>query len=379
MALVTYDYGTDSEESDGELLENDKGSINILNAEKTKSNGSNLLPQTATKDVHTGNLSDCEISGESGFTETLYSSQISDEEEDTLQVFSDSSILFNRLPPNKKVLQNNLEIIDDEVEDFIPKAKIIKPERGKIKISVPSLSDFDDFKDDEHVSKKFKSSSKGSGLLCILPPVKCVPISNTSFVPNVLTHKKKTSSEQVKTPSKSLVPDSVRKNKSTIKKKDKNDSEDSDDDIDLPETFDEELWLKSCGKVIKKDIIEEESTIVEPRVDLTPEVVEPYAGLNNEAFKELVGKRSRIPRNVKLIDLNEEALVADKDLWMRKSLTDPEFVPKAPIEEPVDPTKRKKHHITYLAEQAKANEQELQNQWASSKFNRNQSRAKYGF
>lgn len=58
---------------------------------------------------------------------------------------------------------------------------------------------------------------------------------------------------------------------------------------------------------------------------------------------------------------------------------DPELQPKAEPEETVDPTKKRKHHITYLAERAKATEQELKAAWATSKNNRMMSRAKYGF
>ena len=40
---------------------------------------------------------------------------------------------------------------------------------------------------------------------------------------------------------------------------------------------------------------------------------------------------------------------------------------------------RKKHQITFLAQQAKAYEQELKNQWADSKFKRQQAKNRYGF
>lgn len=55
--------------------------------------------------------------------------------------------------------------------------------------------------------------------------------------------------------------------------------------------------------------------------------------------------------NIKLIDINEEEILPDKDIWMRKSLTDPEQAPKYVVTDPVNDTCRKKHHITYLAQQ----------------------------
>lgn len=61
------------------------------------------------------------------------------------------------------------------------------------------------------------------------------------------------------------------------------------------------------------------------------------------------------------------------------AFSDPELAPKPAPEEDMDPAKKKRHHITYLAQQAKANEQELKATWATSKNNRMMSRAKYGF
>jgi proline-rich protein PRCC len=40
---------------------------------------------------------------------------------------------------------------------------------------------------------------------------------------------------------------------------------------------------------------------------------------------------------------------------------------------------KKKHQITYLAAEAKAREEELQNQWAQNRNARRQTQNKYGF
>lgn len=68
-------------------------------------------------------------------------------------------------------------------------------------------------------------------------------------------------------------------------------------------------------------------------------------------FKELVGNSKRRRENIKLIDLNEDEVLPEKDQWLTKSLTDPSYAPKPTIEEPVDDTRRRKHHITFLAQQ----------------------------
>ncbi|RZB62194.1 PRCC domain containing protein [Asbolus verrucosus] len=140
------------------------------------------------------------------------------------------------------------------------------------------------------------------------------------------------------------------------------------------------MWQKVCGRRSKpKEVIQPPEEVSDSKIiNIAPEPVKPYDGLDNAAFKELVGKSKR-PVNIKLIDINEEEILPDKNLWLTKSLTDPDSAPKAVIENPVDPTRKKKHHITYLAEQAKVNEQELQSQWSANKYTRNQTRAKYGF
>lgn len=60
---------------------------------------------------------------------------------------------------------------------------------------------------------------------------------------------------------------------------------------------------------------------------------------------------SKKPVNVKLIDINEEEILSEKDTWMTKSLTDPECEPKYEVTDPVNNTCKKKHHITYLVQQ----------------------------
>lgn len=51
-----------------------------------------------------------------------------------------------------------------------------------------------------------------------------------------------------------------------------------------------------------------------------------------------------------MIDVNEDEVRPDKEEWL-KGLTDPDVAPKAVIEDPVNDTCKRKHHITYLAQQ----------------------------
>ncbi|KAI4466256.1 proline-rich protein prcc [Holotrichia oblita] len=258
---------------------------------------------------------------------------------------------------NKTGNKNNGE----EDDEYLKKKEVPteKTKKQPIKISVPSLADFDS-DDEETPVKKAKIVSKSSGLFALLPPPKGTSVTTKHFVPNSV---KKTQNKKIQ-PFKKAVP-------SAVKTKDKIepvDSEDDDDGIkDLPDTFDDDMWQKVCGrkeKRVPRLIIEEtiKTDVVQPDPEVTKRKCD---GLDNQAFKELVGGNNEI--------------LCDKKIWMTKSLTDPEMAPKFVVKDPVNDTCKRKHHITYLAQQAKANEQELQNQWAQSRFTRQKTQAKYGF
>lgn len=345
MALVSYDYDSASENEDEE--KSSPADIEDNSVISTTQNGSSSPPK--------------EIMCDGGKENTL----------------------FANLPQTKTFVKN---IAEDQIEDFIPKSKPISKDKQKIKITIPSLSDFDDVEDDEPLIKKQKPSVKGSGLISLLPPVKGSIKTTKSFVPNIISQKKKSGSSSIN--SKNLVPRAVKKkaemNRSDVAQgiqgtKQPQDDIESDEDLEMPETFDDEMWQKVCGRPKSRPIVHEPEQPHEETINIAPTPEEPYDGLDNKAFKELIGKSKRPIGNIKLIDINEEEILPEKDLWMTKSLTDPDMVAKPTVEDPVDPTRRKKHHITYLAQQAKANEQELQSAWAASKNNRLASRAKYGF
>lgn len=324
MALVSYDYGSGSEP---EIT--DEEEVNQVAVNPQRLNGESFKPAEAP------------------------------------------SNLFSHLPEARQSTSTVLEETEDQLEDFIPTVKTLK-EKKKVQITIPALSDFDDLNEDEPLKKRIKPSDKGSGLLGLLPPVQTTPKTSTMFVPN--TVKKKLIPAQVKTSKTVVTKPRVRTG---------SDSDTDGEDIPVPETFDDQMWEKVCGrpkfkKPVKIHAVQKAEVEVE-ELTSAPEPEKPYDGLDNTAFKELVGKTKRPLGNIKLIDINEEEIMPDKDLWMTKSLTDPELQPKAEPEETVDPTKKRKHHITYLAERAKATEQELKAAWATSKNNRMMSRAKYGF
>jgi len=355
MALVNYDYSS--------------GSDNEITDEEEEPSSSNVVLN--------------------GFKGTIVLNQVGQtpNQINNTETNPQENILFATLPESRNVsLQGTQE--EDKLEDFIPTVKTLK-EKKKVQIPIPSLRDFDEPDNEGPSIKRIKPTQKASGLLGILPPVQSVPLSNISFVPN--TVKSKNIPQKSASTSKGLVPDSVKKNLETkkmatllAKRRKGSDSEtdDDDDDMPIPDTFDDQMWEKVCGrtKPEKTVQIDNSQTSDLEQFTIAPEPEKPYDGLDNRAFKELVGKSKKPLGNIKLIDINEDEIKADQDLWMVKSLTDPEMMaPRGDPSDPVDPTKKRKHHITYLAQQAKANEQELKTAWASSKNNRMMSRSKYGF
>lgn len=276
----------------------------------------------------------------------------------------DYNVLFTKLPQPKKI-NNTIEEVQDE---YLNKKEIPveKPElKAKIKIAVPSLRSYESDEDESRQVPRKKICSKSSGLLAALPPPKGATLSNKSFIPNIVKRK---AAQKPNTKSQNEPPHTY-----------------SDSDDDNIEIFDGDAWEKACApkkRAIKKTvevIAQAAPPTCSSFVHIAPEPHKPYQGLDNAAFKELVGSLKRRKENIKLVDVSEDEVLPETDQWLLKSITDPMIQPQTVVEDPVNQTCRRKHHITYLAEMAKANEQELQNQWSHNKYNRMLTRSKYGF
>lgn len=109
------------------------------------------------------------------------------------------------------------------------------------------------------------------------------PVTTKSFIPNVLT--KKPIPKKV---SKSTDVTSIPTKCKEIETKEEKDSD--DDDIEIPETFDEEMWKKVCGRKSKpKPVIKNENVILKEfevkssnEIIIAPEPIKPYDGLDNQ-------------------------------------------------------------------------------------------------
>lgn len=81
-----------------------------------------------------------------------------------------------------------------------------------------------------------------------------------------------------------------------------------------------------------------------------------------------------------IIEISGDQVLPDRDEWMRSQLTGTtEYQQRGLVDgDPGAGTKRK-HQITYLAHQAKVNEQELQAMWSANRHAKRQTQNKYGF
>ncbi|XP_077292088.1 uncharacterized protein LOC143915349 [Arctopsyche grandis] len=322
-----------------------------------------------------------------------------------------STGIFNTLPQPKNVNANFEE--DDE---FLKKKEkpTEKPppkpaERKPAQILLPSLASFED---DEESQPKFKKLVKGAGLLNMLPEPRSGEIikkPSINFVPHILTRPPppKVVKPVKPPPKKSILVDSY------------NSSDDSDlsggetevdffslnknevvedlpvesNNTDLQD--DESEFKKSEIKGYRAQIMSHQNIDFDPRAYEDPDDVEqeilpdpeddtkPQPNMDDEAMRKLCSSRERRKGEaMQFIDIDQKAMLPDTKEWLTKAITQNTSrrvsSGKRRGDGPTNQQKRK-HQITYLAHQAKANEQDLQNQWANNRMTKKQTQSKYGF
>ncbi|CAG9796886.1 unnamed protein product [Diatraea saccharalis] len=399
MSLVSYEYSdsSDIEENENETDKMNKYGIPLLDCLLLNDTLHESLPASGSKSDSSAQLA-------------------------TSPNVSNS--LFNLLPqPAKKKVT-----VEDDDDEFLKKKEslndVVKP---KTKITVPSLSDFKDLDSSTSNPKPKVINGKKSGLLSMLPqPKNTVSVTSTtkSFVPHILTKKPVSS---VKKEEKPLMS-SVKRLNSDLKSLAKDYSDDSDDDEvhndffsihkteDIPEVpfvsdKTEKVVTKSynhnstsniINSYFKPDIVQEHE-ILPTNVPTTTEDYGNSANassstengynvessnsnemiLDDEAILKLCGARGKRKREeIQIVDVNQTEVLADAREWLLKGLMDDTTKrvssSKRRGDEPTS-QQRRKHQITYLAHQAKANEAELQNQWANNRMSKRQTQSKYGF
>ncbi|XP_059613122.1 uncharacterized protein LOC132259487 [Phlebotomus argentipes] len=318
---------------------------------------------------------------------------ISDDEEPASSAVS--NLMFNLPAPTKDRQKQILEEDDDEfLRIKATPTQNPPPKRGPVRISIPSLSQFKDLKDAEAECKeKIQQKSRGSDLLSLLPK----PLSETLFQPT------KTTADGVKKRN-SLVPDSVinRQAKQKAQKatkaqeiEDDSDGSDTGDDFfrlntneELPEVSKNEITVlvaKKAAQIAATSSKFEQQSQIEEREVSPDEIPVEDALIDDTAYEKLCGGSKRAKRarldEINVVDIRSTDVMPTQEEWMRHALANSTEMPTAKPAAGADASglSKRKHQITYLAYQAKANEQELQAMWAANRQTRRQTQSKYGF
>ncbi|CAF4950179.1 unnamed protein product [Pieris macdunnoughi] len=296
--------------------------------------------------------------------------------------------------------------------------EIISEVKPKSRITVPSLGDFKDIEDTVPSAKRKVSKEKKSGLLSILPqPKNSSKVSTKMLIPQSVSNKPPSTVKK-----KDCVPSILKKNKVETKSAVKTDYSDESDTDDLQNDFfsinkpvevipenvlfdidvkveqsqkeprslesyfkkDDHITLEPDYQGMEPQLVREESEYSSNQSDVIP--VDPASSgdvLDEEAILKLCGARGKRKREeIQIVDVNQEEVLKDAREMLLKGLMDDttkrQSHSKKKGNEPTSQQKRK-HQITYLAHKAKANEAELQNQWANNRMTKRQTQSKYGF
>ena len=262
---------------------------------------------------------------------------------------------------------NKSHIVEEDDEFLHKKAEpsIAPPKRGKVKISIPRLSDF---KEDDEKIVKIQPANRKTGLLSMLskPSSSFAPAPRPPPAAQPVRPKMQGTSGAVKEQPKkvglipyALMSHNPKADNSKANKKKDNDS-DSDENDDEPggsfftfDSKDEDLPKVSEDEV--NAMVAKETARMEQRkrqhegIDDTVNELEAlesdqqqhqfYEKVDAEAMKALLGgnkaKRSRID-NIQIIDLSAAEVLPDRAEWLRKSLAgETSYIPTGNIVEKV--------------------------------------------
>lgn len=289
----------------------------------------------------------------------------------------------------------------DPIEKPPPPPATKKLKSTTVKIVLPALSTFSSFKQKEFTVTSGPQPAKATSLLDMLPkPKQNFPAATkkkilqgtSSLVPDSITRK-------AKAPilSTAKVKPGTSKTSNTTSSKVHSDSDGSDDedffslnreDDTLPEVSIAEINAMVATKSarINQTIKQHEATVAAAAAQVLEdqEAAESAAAaalIDEQAITALCGSRAKRARKdeINIIDVSGDHLV-NRDEWIRNQLTAAtEYQPRGLVDEEPGAGTKRKHQITYLAHQAKANEQELQAMWATNRHTRRQTQNKYGF
>lgn len=403
MSLVAY-YSSSGEDSDSE---------EATEVAAPKLSAVNGKPSTSTQNA----ISDESDSG--------------GKDDDDDEPIVASSIKMNLPKPSQPNVRQRIEEEDDE---FLHKksdayADIEKPPPPKpsaraalkprvpVKITIPSLSDFEKetgptVPRDAGIAPQPRP--KGGGLMNLLPPPKVALGGGKSTL---------LSTASTSTASRfPMIPHAVKKqidNRKAAASKpsatattalpglgyNSSDSDDSDAE-DFFSLNDERKLPEISATEIQKMVASKSAKLAEASHKLDKELEnsrkraqEEYAAMQAEATRRsemaiekqrrdrdieaLCGtraKRARGHEEIEFIEVSHNEVMPKREEWQRTQLAgETQYQPKGLVGYDGGAGTKKKHQITYLAHQAKANESELQAMWAANRQARAQTSNKYGF
>lgn len=323
--------------------------------------------------------------------------------------------LFSRLPPPK----HSATLHDPSLQDVVVKQANKSTKSKRAQILIPSLNQFDDEEEEEEENKKkkFRPAQSGSGLIGMLPAPKHGSLTTKQLTPQVVARPpppRKTAPKQpVPKPRAPAAPQPT-----TSYPWEQDDGDDADSTEDAPNFFtfsepplpkvniDAELQAAAsvspaapAGSLVSSSYSEPEpdpqpSVNVEPGPDVQApapsrkgkivyaEPDEPGTSvydveLDDGALVRLRGKRQE---EINIIDVCADNQIDKTQILIRGLTEQPTYSSHSNTSDfNTSQQHRRKHQITYLAQQAKAREQELKNTWAQNRMTKRQTQAKYGF
>lgn len=338
-----------------------------------------------------------------------------------------SSLTFNLPPPKQpSAVLSNRSLVEEADDEFLHKKSVAaekppppptilnakKTSGGTVKIMLPALSTFGEHKVKEKpmAGAQLPASARPTGLIGMLPRPKSesnpfgkgsASGSKSSLVPDSISRPKAVARPSVVTKPMQAKTSSA---PSTVLPSAKSDSDNSDDEdffslnteLDLPEVSASEISAMVASKSAQMNLAAKkrqqqfqshdpseapvESTTAEEPSTTNASAAAPSA-IDQQAMRALCGTRSRRGQEpINIIDISGDQVMPDRDEWMRTQLTaSTEYQPRGLVDQDPGAGTKRKHQITYLAHQAKANEAELQAMWAANRHTKRQTQNKYGF
>ncbi|KAL1463764.1 hypothetical protein WDU94_015485 [Cyamophila willieti] len=420
LGLVAYEGSSDEDNTDTEetpptsnkpkdfptpSINTNKPEPHISDEEDSASLATTSLEEKLVEEPHISDEEDSASLATTSLEEKLAEEpHISDDEDpignslERLQV-SSSTKVFHDLPAPTSHSISSVPIVKP------------KPKGGGVKISIPSLDEFDEEEVEEDKPRKIKlaASVKGSGLFSILPKPRNEFLATPRQLPPRVSAPtgSKTSSPLVPRQLKinglpQTKPNVSKANKSVLIEDDYHSGDDEDEGGDfftIPDKKPEPDETIVSDKIIEeylKPLVPKKTnnTPRQPVQSVMSDLEEAGASsmemgpalpngsteieLNNDVLRKL-GARKRKGEDLIVREVNASSLMPDSREWLAQLSEETTYRPSHKKHDGPTSQQKRKHQITYLAFQAKANELDLKNQWANNRQTKRQTQSKYGF